>query len=264
MSFAWPTKFPPVACVVPVPVLMKHPDFDAAKKRGDAAAAKRLVEALAQPEPFRKLAALHPNARLICVGGDDATAANQIPGAFARYAADVTHLPLDAGVLKANSPKHTGKGALQRFLSRAQFDGQISTGANYIALDDVMTQGGTISELRQFLQRQGSRVVAVATLAFTDSTVMSDGQHLAPTVETRRALMGRFGLSALGQLLDEFAIYDGNALALTESEGRMILRYQNLDVLRLALLEEKAKLDQAQPAPLPRPRYSSGSRSRSA
>lgn len=231
---------------------MKHPDFNAAKKGGDDEAADRLVRSLTDVADLRTLASRHPGSRLVCVGTGEGSA-NRIPQAFAGFAAEVTGLPLDTGVLKGNSPKHTGKSAVQRFVARAAFEGSITTGANYIALDDVMTQGGTISELRQFLQRQGSRVVAVATLAFTNSTVMSDGLHIAPTMATRRALIGRFGISDLTAALTEFGIYDGNPFALTESEGRMLLRFESTAAMRAALTAavEESRPELEEPAPVP-------------
>jgi orotate phosphoribosyltransferase len=253
--YAWPSNFPDVGSSVEVGRLMKHPLFEKAKKQGDAAAADQLVWDLADRAQMHATAARRPHARLIVVAAADA--ANQIPAAFARLFARESGLPLDSGALKANSPKHTGKNAIYRFSHRAQFAGKVTTGANYIVIDDVMTQGGTISELRQWIQRQGSRVAEIATLAHTPSMVMSNGRRLAPDRETLKALDVKHGLQAVSTLLKDFSIYGGLAHALTESEARFILKYRSLTELREDLAqatEKEPSKAMSNSAPLPQPR----------
>ena len=261
MTYAWPTNFPPVCTKARVSALMRHPSFKDAKLGGDFEAAERLVYDLIDVQGLRELSYRNVGARIVVVGGGPADT-NQIPRAYAEAVSRVMECPLDLGVLKANSPKHTGKSAMRRFLSRAEFAGRITRGATYIAVDDVMTQGGTVSELRQFLQAQGSRVVAVATLAFTDSSVMSDGIHIAPTADTRRKIASQFPADELKALFLSNGIYQGNPLALTESEARMVLRYKTIEELRGAIDIERSAMAAEQIDRLPDPASRSAGRSR--
>jgi len=248
MYYPWPSKFPPVASTRSVGELMRHPDFDAAKHGGDRAAAERLVADLLDPDSVAALVRAHRNARLVVVGGATSDA-NQIPAAYADAITKLSALPLDRSVLRINSPKHTGKSAVGRFIARAQFAGALRAGANYIALDDVMTQGGTISELRQFITRNGSRLVAVATLAYTKSSVMSNGLQIAPTAETRARLIAQFNPKQLGALLKSYGVYDGDILSLTESESLMLCRFKTIEQLDSALRSEAETM--VSPVPLP-------------
>lgn len=234
---------------------MRHPDFSAAKHGGDRAAADRLVASLIDPEAIAQFTQNYRGARLVVVGGSREDA-NQIPAAYAEAMERISGLPLDRGLLRTNSPKHTGKSALGRFLARARFGGGLRPGANYIALDDVMTQGGTISELRQFINQSGSHLVAVATLAHTRSSVMSNGLQIAPTLATRRNLHERFG-KKLGELLKTFDVYEGNVHALTESECLLLCRFRSLEEIEQALHEEAGRASSAEP--LPSERVASGS-----
>jgi hypothetical protein len=243
MTYAWPTNFPAVCSSLAVGGLMGHPCFEAAKKQGDLKAARELAADLLDAAALRAFARRHANARLISVGGLPGDA-NQIPRAFAEAVAGATGLGLDFGVTKANSPKHTGSNAIRRFMSRAEFEGRAVAGATYIMLDDVMTQGGTISELRQFIQRGGSRAVGVATLAFTASRNFSDGIHLAPTPGTRREVAERFEEKGLRELLASHGIYEGNPDAMTESEARLVLRYDSLEKLAGAMGAARKEMEE--------------------
>ena len=243
MSYSWPTNFPSVASTVSVGALMRHPMFDAAKRHGDIEAARRIALELPNWKALevvgRRFA--FQNARLVVVGGDP-SAPNQIPRAFGERLSEVTGCLLDNGILRSNSPKHTGKSALARLLSRAEYAGRLRRGAHYVAVDDVMTQGGTISELRQFINLHGARMVGVVTLAFTNSTVMSDGLQIAPSLETRRLISETFPPAELSALLSEFGIYSGDAGALTESEARCILRFPTMYRLREVFEQTRAEL----------------------
>lgn len=263
MSYAWPTNFPAVSATVPVGALMRHPDFNAAKRCGDIEAARRIVSELPDWAAIEKVGrryAMH-RARLVVVGADPA-APNQIPRAFGERLAAITGCPLDNGILRANSPKHTGKSALARLLARAQYAGTLRRGAHYVAVDDVMTQGGTISELRQFINGHGARMIGVMTMAFTNSTVMSDGLQIAPSVETRRLLAATFDDAELSSVLADFGIYAGDIGSLTESEGRCLLRFPSIERLREVFTQTQLEAQAVREGRLPEQVDRQGTRGR--
>jgi ribosomal protein S18 len=214
---------------------------NAVLQQGDRAAARGLVADLIDANAVKSFGRLHHNARLLVAGHD--MDANQLPLAFAEAVRDITGLTLDMGLVKkANEAKHTGKGSLWRLLDRPKLEGRAKTGATYILVDDVITQGGTISELRQHVMRQGCRVVGVAALAHAMSERFGDGIHIAQQPETRMALTKKFGEEALCGLLVEAGIYEGNFSALTDSEAKAMLYYKNIEALRRAVAEERARI----------------------
>jgi hypothetical protein len=110
----------------------------------------------------------------------------------------------------------------------------------YLLLDDVATQGGTLSELRQWVLRSGGAgVCAIASLCYTPSRHMSDGRTIAPTLGTLGTLDRRFGLDAVGGMLGEMGIYGGNPWCLTESEACLIAQTPSLECFKTKLYDER-------------------------
>jgi hypothetical protein len=243
MTYGWPTDFPAVCSSGDYTKtgLMRHPHFEAAKKMGDRSAARILVTDLIDRNAVWAFGRRHSNARLIVVGRN--LDCNQVPCAFAETVAEITGLPLDMGcVKKSNQAKHTGKSSMWRLLDRPKLEGWARTGASYILLDDVITQGGSVSELRQHLMRQGCRVVGIATLAHTRSVNFSDGIHVAQKPETRMSLTDKFNERELYDVLMDADVYEGNFSALTESEARLLLYYKNIESLKQAVDEERRRI----------------------
>lgn len=49
-----------------------------------------------------------------------------------------------------------------------QFYGQIDKNASYVIVDDVITTGGTLADLRSFILRKGGRVIGMSAIAARD------------------------------------------------------------------------------------------------
>jgi hypothetical protein len=151
---------------------------------------------------------------------------------------------LDKDIRKVNTTSHTQKDALQRLLARARFSGRVQRGAHYILVDDVLTTGGTLSDLRQYIHTQGARCVGCVTLAHTSSHWLyhvASSQRgrvpLAVTHETYRRILGQFPQTELSHLLHRADVYDGVLGALTEAEARTVLRYANVAQLEAAMVD---------------------------
>jgi len=76
-------------------------------------------------------------------------------------------------------------------------------------------------------------VAEVATLAAAQGST-----QLAMTNETVLALPRKFGDAALRDRLEEINLYAGEWKALTESEGRYLLKFSSLEPLRNKVLKE--------------------------
>lgn len=238
-AVSWPINFPDVISGRTVDELQAHPAF-AAAKRGDFDAAVEVVNALAENGVLEKLRRDYRRAELLCVY---VPSGNALPLAFAEWMSRETGMSICQSVQKcANAPSHTSRGATNRFARRVSFEvrtGHPAPRGKYVLVDDVCTQGGTISELRQFVIGHGGRVMGVAALSHTDSTAMSNGRRLAPTADTLDEIEARHGLANVGRILGRFGIYGGNAGAMTESELRLVLRYDTLDAFEREIQAER-------------------------
>ncbi len=98
--------------------------------------------------------------------------------------------------------------------ARARFDGEVEEGREYILVDDHVTMGGTLGDLKDYIESKGGKVVAVSTL-----TSSAGGTNLRPTDEQIKELTEK-GIT--NEQLKELGIAD-NIGGLTRSEAREIL-----------------------------------------
>ncbi len=161
----WPPDFPKLFAHTTVSNITGHPDFKAAKA-GDSAAAKRLVDALVKPERLKALAERYPNAIVVPVAELEPTGKNQIPWALGSALAKAG-LPMSDKIVSRSTVSRRLMSAVDRLLGRKVFDGEVVRGKDYILVDDVVTQGGTLDELRTHIVNNGGNVVAVTSLGFS-------------------------------------------------------------------------------------------------
>ena len=233
----WDADFPNIAIMTTGTKMKSHALYHQAK-HGDIEAAAEVVTSIAKTQKLHELANRHPHAILCSVhekSGDDI---NCLPQAYAAYIAHVTGLPVESDIVKTNKTGHTGSGAFHRFLSRAKFDGKVVRGKEYILCDDYVTQGGTLSELRQYIQKNGGKVVAITTLAAAQGSTV-----IAPTQDNLHKLEHIFGEEKIKRFLTEHNIYGGNWHALTNSEAGLLLKYrkQGLESARDKISAEAQK-----------------------
>ena len=100
-------------------------------------------------------------------------------------------------------------------------------GADYLIVDDFIGQGGTLANIRGYIERHGARVIFISVLAgkpFSAKIALSDGR-----------------LSALrkkhGKELEHWwrETYGYDFRFLTESEARYLERTQDVDTIRAKL-----------------------------
>lgn len=163
-------------------VRKKYGELHEKAKAGDVKAAKEFVSAIVKPEKVKALAEQHPNARVAYVHAEEATGKNKIPRTYAREFAKLG-LSLADGIIQTNKPAHTGSDRVGRFIRRARFDGEVEPGAEYIIVDDHVTMGSTLRDLKDYIESKGGKVVAVSTL-----TASAGGTKLRPTEEQIRQL----------------------------------------------------------------------------
>lgn len=219
----WPADFPNATVLTTRDaVTRKHGELFAKAKAGGTRAAAALVrEIMSDPKYRAKLAAIkerHPNAAIACpVHAEEEGGRNKIPRALATYAAKAIGLSVDTDIVQSVRAHHTGKDAFYRLTHRALFEGTVQAGREYVLVDDHITQGGTINELRNYIENNGGRVVDVFSLTASQGSTI-----LKPSEKQLSELRKRYG-NELDTLLGDGDIA-ASADAITASEAAYILK----------------------------------------
>ena len=229
-SRAWPENFPNITQLTTVSKMRAHNDYRAAKA-GDMEAAARLVRDIMsgknQQDKIRSIAEKYPDAILVAVHAEEMAGKNKIPGKISHYISEATGLEIITDIVQTNKVGHTGENAWYRLTNRAKFNGDVKPNRKYILIDDVVTGGGTFSELRRFIELNGGEVVDMLSAGAAQFST-----NIALSEKTRLDIEQQFGVESLQQFLKEEGLYGGNHKALTESEARLILGAKTLDRAR--------------------------------
>ncbi len=227
----WPPGFPDVVVQQSSGSsvrLKEQPGYEAAKRQYDVAAAFAVVEAMVDPRSIAVLRAIVAGRPAVIVPVEaEENGRNALPIAYADAISHALGLPLGMGIVQINRTFRTGADSAHRLLARASFDGEVQRGQHYVIVDDVVTQGGTLADLRSYIEGRGGKVIAASALAG------SSGSHvLALRPDTLAALRERFG-GVESEYQGAFGHgYDG----LTDSEARAILRFGMVDAFRDRIL----------------------------
>ena len=221
--------FPDALIHQSIPTVQRHPRYRAAKG-GDVAAAQRLVDDTLNPGVIDRIVIelARRSAILVPVFAEEAYGVNRIPmvmaealesslrgRASARAAADI---------VQANRAGHTGASGWTRISHPPLFDGHIEEGAPYIIVDDFIGQGGTIANLKGYIESNGGRVILATTL-----TGQAYSAKLTLAEATLAALRAKHGK----ELEDWWRSTFGYGFErLTESEARYLARAENAHTIR--------------------------------
>jgi hypothetical protein len=241
-AIGWPENFPDVvhfmdetATDKPWKLLAAYPDYNAAKNKGDREAAFRLVDALMQTqrayELIADMARNYPNALIVPIRAHEENSKNFIPSAIASYISAHTLLPIQDDIIQNGIVSRSHKDTWYRFAHRPEFTGTVEPGRDYILIDDVFSHGGSFSELRQFIEKQGGNVVLAAAM-----TTGGHGQKLAISQQTSLDLERKHGIESVNTFLREINVYGGNYQALTEPEAYAVKRAASLDEARTKII----------------------------
>jgi hypoxanthine-guanine phosphoribosyltransferase len=114
---------------------------------------------------------------------------------------------------------------------QAVFEGDVVTGAIYLLVDDFIGQGGTLANLKGYIEVKGGRVIGATVL-----TGKSYSSVLEPTSEQLTALRTKHG-QALEDWWQERFGYGFDCL--TQSEARYLERSPDADKIRNRITEEE-------------------------
>ena len=231
---AW-RDFPDVVLLADETRTARHPEY-AAAKAGDAVAAARLVDALVDESgvaAVRRLidaASLDRAPVLVSAHAYERDGFNAIPAALARMSSDRLGLPYDTTVVQSNVVGHTGADGYGRLARQAAFAGRVER-HEYVMVDDFVGQGGTLANLRGWIEKQGGRAVGAIVL-----TGKPYSAKLSPSTEQRYELRQRHGADFEEWWQEHF----GHSFdCLTQSEARYLTRSPDVDTIRNKLAAAK-------------------------
>ncbi len=223
-SVDFPTDFPYIVTHKRVDNIKNHPSFIYAKN-GDLDHAYTLVKDLINKEKIEQFKK-YSDSIIVPVHLKENDQVNKIPIVYAKVIGKLADLEVDTNIYQSNKIGRTNMTALERLLTRATFEGEVKKGRNYIIVDDVSTQGGTLSELRSYIEKNGGHVVLASTLGYTQfSTILAIRPNNIEEIERR------FGRYETEDFLKKYGIAD-RIEQLTNSEARHILSYKSLDRIR--------------------------------
>lgn len=209
-------QFPEVVIHAEESPVKKHPLYAAAKS-GEASAAEGLALETISLNAIVKLCEIigREQVLLLPVHALEAEGLNVIPRVMAQIIGRMLALPIEKGVLQINRVRHTGASGYHRLASPALFDGNVKP-ERYFLVDDFIGQGGTLANLKGFLESRGAVVIGATTL-----TGKAYSAKLNLTEETLRNLRGKYGTE-----LEEWwvAAFGYSFERLTESEARYLIR----------------------------------------
>lgn len=221
----WGNHFPDVVVHTMLKTRDAHPGYEAAKS-GDAEAALELAEDLLDPFGIHQIGNLIDNRPVVLlpVIADETLGFNAIPDAMAQILARKLDLEVLAGeVVQINKVGHTRAPSFQRLVTPAMFDGHVVPQTSYLLVDDHVGLGGTLANLRGYVEEQGGLVVGITTL-----TESRHARVISLRQETLELLYAKHG-QALDHLWHQQI---GHGLdCLTEVEAQILCRQPSIDAI---------------------------------
>lgn len=230
-----PVDLPPAAIGGSLGRVNSHPDYEAAKA-GNREAALRLAQDLVSEGFVAEVQQLLGDAQavIVPVSSIEAAGRNKIPLAVAHVLGQRLGMEVDGDIVQSTKAQRTGKDGLERLFSSPEFDGTVEPGANYLLVDDTLTQGGTFAALASHIRESGGNVLGVAALSGKRySAGLSLPRELLEQVRERFQDVEADFRAATGYGFD----------ALTESEARYLVKHDDYVAVRdrIAAAGEQAR-----------------------
>jgi hypothetical protein len=140
-------------------------------------------------------------------------------------------------VVQTNKVGHTRAPTFQRIVTPATFGGRVRCDTDYVLVDDHVGLGGTLANLRGYVEARGGRVIAITAL-----TESREARRISLRPETLAMLRERHGKE-----LDTFwtAHFGYGIDCLTEIEAQNLSRQPSLaaieDFLAQAAIEARGR-----------------------
>ena len=217
----------------------QHPQYRGAKTGYDVDGAAQLVAQLVDEPGIAAVQALIAavsetgKPALICANALEHLGFNAIPAALAEVLSERLEVSFYPDVAQSNLVAHTGADGYGRLARQACFDGPVEAGREYVMVDDFVGQGGTLANLRGWVEKQGGKAVGAVTLAGKPYSA-----RLTPSQEQLHELRQRHG----SDFEKWWKAHFGHTFdCLTQSEARYLARSPDVDTIRSRLATASRK-----------------------
>ena len=226
--------FPPVIRNGSLGDLKKEAQYKSAKS-GDKQAALELVSKLITSETIAQINEMingHP-VLIVPVSAIEASGNNQIPLAMATVLSKELDSPVDHNILQANKVNRTDAGIDHRLAYQPLFTGEVKAGQEYLLVDDTLSVGSTIANLRGYIETNGGKVIGAAVM-----TAHEGALNIAIKPEMIHAIINKHG--------NDMDIYLNKELGygvdkLTQGEAGHIRKAQDVEQIRNRIFAAKHK-----------------------
>ena len=160
---AW-GDFPPAILLVGESQTKQHPEYHDAKTGNATTATNLVIDLIDDPgiEAVRRLILYSSESGkplLACVNAYEQGGYNAIPAALAKLLSQRTGISFDSQVTQTNIVSHTGADGYGRLARQAAFGGDVQKDSEYVMVDDFIGQGGTLANLRGWIEKRGGKVI---------------------------------------------------------------------------------------------------------
>ena len=210
-------------------IAIKHDAVYAAAKSGDAVAASDLVRRSVNFQALQKIARFAASGRVIyaSVHAEEASGRNAIPEALAVGLAEALGGEVDRNIVQTNVVAHTGADGFTRLARQAMFAGDVEKGRHYFLVDDFIGQGGTLANLRGYIETHGGMVIGASVLTGKPfSAKMALDPVMLQQLRSNHAKLEDWWQQRFGFGFD----------CLTQSEARYLAKSANVDTIRNRIL----------------------------
>ena len=220
--------FPDAVFLAAESVTIKHPLYAAAKS-GDAVAAAKLVRELVNDTGLAAVRSVIDamgtrKPGLVSAHAYERQGYNAIPASLAKLLGERLGLPFHSTVGQTNVVGHTGADGYGRLARQAAFGGSVEHEQDYVMVDDFIGQGGTMANLRGWVEKQGGNIMAAVAL-----TGKPYSARLNPSKEQLNELTKKHGRE-FEKWWREFFGHSFDCL--THSEARYLARSPDVDTIR--------------------------------
>ena len=208
----------------------QHPEYPDAKSSYDVAAAASLVNSLVDESGIAEVRSMIAEVSergepiLVSASAYERGGFNAIPAALAKLLNDRLDTLFDRTVVQTNIVSHTGADGYGRLARQAAFEGTIEKEREYVMVDDFVGQGGTLANLRGYIEKKGGWVVgAVALTGKPYSAKLNPSQEQLYELRQKHGSdFERWWKAHFGHTFD----------CLTQSEARYLARSPDVDTIR--------------------------------
>lgn len=160
-GMGWSASFPSIVNHTGTSAVRREANYDAAK-HGNYDAAVSIVSKYLKQDRVDEIRKKYPDAHVVYIHKKDSEGGNMIPVAYATKLAE-SGLTIDDGIVMVTDAKHTGASDMMRLFRRSRFEGEVMPGRNYLLVDDFITSGAEMRDLKDYIESRGGHVVCVTT-----------------------------------------------------------------------------------------------------